>query len=390
MIGAEVQERVAPLLPLVAERAAAANRARRPDPEVFAALARAGLLRLLAPAAHGGAELAPRVFLDLIETVAAVDGATGWTLMTVNEEVGIASAFLDPEVVTDLLTSEPAVIVAGAGAPAGRAEPVAGGWSLTGHWPIVTGCTVADRLVLGTWVDREGAVRAGRPVARSELCFVLVPADEATILDSWYTAGLAGTGSHDVAVDEVFVPTGLSAVVAPRALPRPTAAPFYRLPNSLRFCFPKVGVAMGVARAALSAFEDLAGDKVPTMSNRLLAQRPHAQRAVAAATASIESGRAWVDRELDALWSVAVDGRAIDPRLHARVRLACAHAVAEAISAVETLASATGTTGGRTDGPWPRLLADVRSVAQHFMVSPYQMDTAGRMLLGQDPGDPLF
>ncbi|HAE55182.1 MAG TPA: acyl-CoA dehydrogenase, partial [Acidimicrobiaceae bacterium] len=36
------------------------------------------------------------------------------------------------------------------------------------------------------------------------------------------------------------------------------------------------------------------------------------------------------------------------------------------------------------------LLDDARAVAGHFMVGSYQIDTAGRVLLGLDAGDPAF
>ena len=93
---------------------------------------------------------------------------------------------------------------------------------------------------------------------------------------------------------------------------------------------------------------------------------------------------------LDELWTAADAPGPIDAELHARARLAAAYAVDSAIRAVEALASAAGTSAGKLDGPWPRYLADVRAVGQHFMVGPQQMQTAGRVLLGQDPGDPAF
>jgi len=35
-------------------------------------------------------------------------------------------------------------------------------------------------------------------------------------------------------------------------------------------------------------------------------------------------------------------------------------------------------------------LDDARAVAGHFMVGSYQIDTAGRVLLGLEAGDPAF
>lgn len=149
-------------------------------------------------------------------------------------------------------------------------------------------------------------------------------------------------------------------------------------------------MAVGVARSAIVAFGELARTKKPSFLPELLAERPNAQAAAAQAEALVGSGRSWVRAVLDELWGAAAEPGPIEPELHARARLAASYAVDSAIRAVEGLASAAGTSAGTLDGPWPRYLADVRAVGQHFMVGPQQMQTAGRVLLGQPPGDPVF
>jgi alkylation response protein AidB-like acyl-CoA dehydrogenase len=387
--------RLDPILPLVRERADATNEARTPDPAVFRALARAGCLRMVAPARYGGNEAAPEEFLSLIEAIAVVDGSTAWTAMTLNEEMGIASAYLDPGSMTSLLAEEPDVIIAGSGLPVGRARAVDGGWRVTGRWRFVSGSPVADRLILASAVEGndsgsgEGEVEGGGARRPRPVCFTLVRASDTAIEDTWHVAGLRGTGSNDVVLDDVFVPERWAGVAAPFQLPLPDT-PFYCLPNGLRFPFPKVGVACGIARAALDAFDELARTKKPYGAAKLLAERPDAQAAMAQASALVGSGRTWVSGQVAELWATASSGRPIEPDLHARVRLACSYAVDSAIRAVEILATAAGTTAGQLEGPWPRLLSDARAVGQHFMVGPQQMQTAGRVLLGLDPADPGF
>ncbi|MEL7155847.1 MAG: acyl-CoA dehydrogenase family protein [Actinomycetota bacterium] len=382
--GSDLLTCIEPILPLIDKAADQANAERRPDPAVFRNLAEAGLLRLLAPTDYGGHGAHPADFLALMEAVARVDGSTAWTMMTINEEVGIASAYLPPASMAGLLTDRPDVIIAGAGAAAGQAVRRPGGWSITGRWPFVSGSTVADHLILNSWVDGGTDARA-----RRQMCFALVPVAEAEILDTWHMAGLAGTASNDVVLTEAFVPDERAGVVALGEGPKPDT-PFYNLPNGLRFPYPKVGVALGIASAALAEFRTLAETKTPGLSSRRLARRPYAQRAVAEAEMHIGAGRAWVLDQLGELWPIAEAGEPIPPAVHARVRLSCAGAVDGAGRAVAALASAAGTTASEHLGPWPRLLADVRAVGQHFMVAPYQMDTAGRVLLGQDPDDPMF
>lgn len=256
---------------------------------------------------------------------------------------------------------------------------------MNGRWKFVSGSTVADRLILASLVETDEPEGRGTPRRPRSTCFTLVPVDEVEIEPTWQVAGLRGTGSNDVVLSDVFVPDEWAGVIGAGDRLVPETA-FFCLPNGL----PKVGVAVGIARAAIGAFGLLARNKKPSMLPELLAERPGAQAALAQAESLVGAGRAWAGQQMDVLWSVASTGRPIEPELHARVRLACSYAVDSAIRAVEVLASAAGTTANRLDGPWPRLLGDVRSVGQHFMVGPQQMQTAGRVLLGQGPGDPTF
>lgn len=385
----ELLERLEPILPLVARYGPWSDEHRRPHPEVFDALAGAGLLRLIAPAHYGGHGVGPEEFLAVIEALARVDGSAAWAAMTINEEVGIASAYLPARSMTALLHDHPDVIIAGSGVALGRARRVDGGWVVDGRWRFVSGVPVADRVILASRVRRDDGAPEAAPRSPQRVVFTLVPVAEVTVEDTWHTAGLRGTGSNDVVCAEVFVPDTWAGEFGPDDQPVPRT-PYYCLPSGLRFPFPKVGVAVGVARAAMAAFDDLARSKRPSMLPQLLAERPNAQAATARAEALVGAGRAWVSELLADLWAVAATGAPIPADLHARARLGASYAVDSAIAAVEGLASAAGTTASQLDGPWPRLLADVRSVGQHFTVGPQQMDTAGRVLLGLPSGDPVF
>ena len=373
-------ERAVDLLALVESGIAESQRSRRPSDDMVRAFADRGLLQILAPAAYGGEEADGLAFLELVETIAVVDGSAAWTVMTLNEEMEIACAYLPAEHMASVIGAPDAVVVAGAGAPQGTAVRQDGGWVLDGHWRLITGGLAADFIVLGTLV--EG------PRPRS-FCYALVPGGEADVLDTWDTVGMRGTGSNDVALHNVFVPderVGITADLTDTVVD----GPLFRLPPSLRFPFPKVGVAAGVARGALAEFVELAGTKRGRLGSAFLREQPDAQLAVAEAEALIGTGRAFAVEQLEALWVLAADGAPIPPEVHARVRLACSTAVANCVRAVETIATAAGTSANAVDDPLVRRLADVRAVAQHFMVGGYHRLSAGQVLLGLSPHDPLF
>ncbi|MGD9753839.1 MAG: acyl-CoA dehydrogenase family protein [Acidimicrobiia bacterium] len=365
---------------LIAAHADETQRTRQPAEAVVRALAADGLLRILAPAAYGGEEADGLAFMRLVERVARVDGSAGWAAMTLNEEIEISAGYVPEITMGPICRAEPAVIVAGSGATLGRARPVPGGWRLSGRWPFVTGGPVADEIVVGATVEGPKP----RP-----LCFALLPRDQVTILDTWDTVGLRGTGSHDVTVQDAFVPDERMGVVATGRHTVPDT-PLFRLPPSLRFPFPKVGVATGVARAAISEFSDLAQGKKARVSRTLLRERPDAQLAIARAEALVGAGWAFATEMVETVWALAVAGEPVPAEVHARTRLACTHAVASCVEAVQTLCTAAGTTANFVSSPLQRQLADVRAVPQHVMVGGYNDLDAGRVLLGLEPTDPLF
>ena len=368
------------LLDLVHEHIGEAQLNRQPAHDVIRALAEEGLLRILAPRSYGGSEATGLEFLELVEAVARVDGSTGWTVMTLNEEIEIASGYLPAQTMTEICSSTPATVVAGSGAALGRAKPADGGWTITGLWPFVTGGPVADEIVVGATVEGP------RP---RKLCFALVPADQVTILDTWDTIGLRGSGSHDVELTDVFVPAERVGVVD-SGLDTVPDSPLFRLPAGLRFPVPKVGVATGVARSAIAEFADLAEGKKARVSRTLLRDRPDAQLAMAEAEALVGSGWAFAIEMVETIWELATEDEPVPPKIHARTRLACSHAVANCVRAVEVLCTAAGTTANALGSPLQRYLADVRAVPQHVMVGSFNNLAAGRVLLDLDPEDPRF
>ncbi|MDE0496134.1 MAG: hypothetical protein OXH86_02165 [Acidimicrobiaceae bacterium] len=354
---------------------------RNPDREIFADLGRDGLMKLLVPAELGGLGRHPAEFIEFTRRVTYEHPSTGWVAMTCNEEAEIFAAYLEASTVAGFYGEHPDAVIAGSGVPRGIARATDGGWLVDGRWTFVSGCSVAD------WWVVANIVEGTQP---KDICHVLVPAEPSLIDDTWHTLGLRGTGSHDVVLTDCFVPSERAGVAENFSLPKPNEHPFYRLPSGLRFPFPKTGVASGIADRAIDEFTTLATAKTPLFARTELAARPDAHAAIARATALAGAGRSFVADQLDEIWQTAASDGEVTPAQHARARLACSWSVQNCIEAVETLVNAAGSTANFTASPLGALLNDVRAVAGHFMVGGYQMDTAGRVLLGQDSGDRNF
>jgi alkylation response protein AidB-like acyl-CoA dehydrogenase len=367
------------LQPLVRQHADEAQQLRHVPSPVVKAMAEAGLYRIAAPACFGGYEAHPHPTIEAIEAISEADGSAGWVLMIGIETVGIGSSLMPQETAARLFAEHPDLVMCGALNPQGRARRVDGGWQVTGRWPFASGCHHAE-LFWGQCI-----VEGEQPVRTLE---ILVPRDRYEILDTWHTHGLRGTGSHDVAVTDLFVPDDMTTSVAGGAPHHD--GPLYQLPPFTRLAYNKVGVATGIARAALDHFVDLAEGKIPRLARSTLRERPRAQLALAQAEAALRSARAFVFETVEDSWETVVAGGRCDRRQRALVRLACSHACQEAIRAVELVHSAAGTSANLADSPLGQARRDVAVVAQQLMVAPQFIEDAGRVLLGLEPQEPIL
>lgn len=191
-------------------------------------------------------------------------------------------------------------VIAGQVPPNGTAERVGGGYRVSGRWTFGSGSNHADVLLGGCIVTEGGQpmVERGVPVQR----IVLAPASNFEIIDTWHSTGLAGSGSHDYAARDLFVPEAHTLA----SDPAPTrSAPLYCYFGM--FLASWHGVALGLARRAIDTALAVAGKKIhifpppPT----LLRNRPHARVAFAKAEMDLGAARAFTHGTIDRIWDDA-------------------------------------------------------------------------------------
>jgi alkylation response protein AidB-like acyl-CoA dehydrogenase len=143
------------VLPLVRERVGKGEADRRLPDDVVAALVQAGLMRLVVPTAYGGPEVDPLTLLDVIETVAEADGATGWCVMIASTTASL-SWYLEPDWAKTVF-GDPSAVAGGVVAPHGTARRVTGGWTVTGRWPWGSGTQHCRWIAGGSRADRASS-----------------------------------------------------------------------------------------------------------------------------------------------------------------------------------------------------------------------------------------
>src|SRR5262245_27737694 len=246
------------------------------------------------PAVLGGHELPLDEAVLITATVAEGCGSTGWIQGIFSDHCATLGMF-DGRAQKDVWGASPDSLISSGFAPAGKAVRAHGGYRLSGRWPLSSGCDHADSTIVRTFVP--AAVVAELP----ELCMVLVPKTDYTIIDNWHVMGMSATGSKDFELKgEVFVPE--YRALSNKALGNGTGpgsgfngGTLYRLPRHATVPFSLAAPMIGMAEQALQIL-------IGSMRGRPAAgPRAHAEGAiharVATAAAEIDAARALMLRD---------------------------------------------------------------------------------------------
>jgi alkylation response protein AidB-like acyl-CoA dehydrogenase len=386
-IGNAVLEAVAALRPAIRSHQADIERERCLPHALVEQLRRAGAYRLLVPESLGGAQVGVSTFFRAIELVAEGDGSAGWNVAT-NAALTMAVFALPDEGVKEIYRDGPDVIFSGTvGVSTSPAVPVAGGYLVTGRWRVGSGCRNSDWMGGTCQVIEDDKPRL-RPDGTPEQRRFFVPTKDCTIIDTWDTVGLRGTGSHDWSVTNLFVPEARTQDFD--ALWSRWPGTLYDVPvQALRNGLTFSAVATGIARAAIDALAELAGSKVPTNKPGLLREQGQVQESVGRAEALLGAAQAYRVAATEDVWNTVATGAVPTREQLARCRLAALIAVENSMQATDLMYRAGGTTSIEHSHVIARCWRDIHVVGQNFTVLPEFYQLAGRLFLGLDPGPRL-
>ena len=367
--------------PVIKEGAAGAEADRQLSGEVYDAMYQAGLFEMAAAKARGGLELHPREVMRVLEAVARIDSAAAWNL-NMNQLVANFAAWL-PAAGADEVYAGGIPTAAGAFHPLATATRDNGDWRITGQVPFASGCHRAKWLVMGA-AEMEGDQPKVDPATGQPAPFaVFFPRSVATIKDTWHTVGMRGTGSADIAVQDLFVPDRMTGLIAPLKNPAPGfAGPLYRM-FPLHGLLGEASVSVGVAAAAVDEAVRLCTAKTPAYNAVPLREQQLAQYQMAKAKARVEASRDTLYRAADTAYDdVASSGALLSPEGKIRVQLAISFAAEACAEAVRLVNDAVGASAIRLGNPYERHFRDLHVLMQHSDKSSPRYASAGRLMFG--------
>lgn len=386
---ATLKARALALVPVLSARAQQTEELRRLPDETVADLHASGLFRMLQPRRFGGSELPYRALVELGAIVAQGCGSTGWVLTNLASHHWMLGMW-PVEAQKEVWGRSPDDLIGSAFVfPSGHARAVTGGYRLSGRWPFSSGIDASAWSMVG------GIVRDERDRPREQRIF-LVSAEDYAIIDTWYAAGLRGTGSKDIEMAEVFVPahrtlplTAIAGGPTPGSAANP--APLFKLPALGLFSFVVAGVSLGIARGVIAEFTETTRARVSRYAGKRLADLPTQQLRLAEAAALADMAEAAMLRGCEEATRLTEAGSVPTLEDKARWRRDGAYAAGMCTKAVDLIFTAVGGAGIYLHAPIQRAFRDIHAANAHYALSWDVNGTLwGRVALGLPPDAPAL
>jgi 3-hydroxy-9,10-secoandrosta-1,3,5(10)-triene-9,17-dione monooxygenase len=370
------------LNPLLTKNALQTEKDRRVVEENIEAMTRAGLFRTMVPKRYGGFQGSVRTHLEVTAAVAEACASSAWVLALTNVCAWFTGLF--PQQAQDeVFGADPDARVAGVFSPSTQVRRVDGGIVASGKWFWSSGCLHADWAMLGVLeLDAKGA-----PLHQH---LALMPMSELSIEDTWFTAGMKGTGSNCVIAKEVFVPEHrllplMKAVQGDYPTPFADEAE-YRAAFIPVAALILVGAQLGMSRAALAHVIEKAPQRaIAYTSFKKQSDSVAFQMQVAKAALKIDTAHLHAFRAADDIDAAAQRGEYLDYKTRARVRADTGYVAQYASDAINLLMTAHGAGSFADASPMQRIWRDSNTAARHAIVlQPVGEEVYGKALLGAE------
>ena len=251
--GEVLVERARVMIPTLRERARETETLRRLPDATIQDAADAGFFQAFVPRRNGGHEIDFRFGPQITRELAHGCLSSAWVISFLTQHNWQLALFPD-SVQQRVWADKPYMLAPAHIIPGGSAEPVDGGYRVSGKWSWASGVMHASWFLAMAVVPEDGPALDTR--------YFLMPIEDTSIIDAWDVAGLAGTGSNTVVADDVFIAEEMQISLSSMLEGTSpglnfNANPLWRAPMVLVLDFNSIiAASVGTAEAAHAIFID--------------------------------------------------------------------------------------------------------------------------------------
>jgi alkylation response protein AidB-like acyl-CoA dehydrogenase len=376
----EILAKVRALRPLLRKNAAAGEAQRSPTDEVIEAIDELGIWWMIVPRRWGGLGLSSTAMAQINAELAKGDPSVAWVSQILNGTTWVGT--LGSDALQEGLYGNGRPRICSAVTPPGTAQPVEGGYLVSGRWPYCSGSRQAKWAMMGV-------LRLNADGTKTPACLAYLPMSEVTIEDTWYSVGMQGTGSDTIVAKDVFVPNHMFVPIeksfnqheaGKRHLGEP--ADYYSLVTLVRST--GMGLVVGAAEAMLEIV--LEGAKTRGVITTTYAKQTDSQvflHDVGEAATKIRTARRLIEGTTRAIDAAALERRPLPPQVRSELKADSALANELIVAAAEQLMFLSGSSAFFLTNDLSRFWRDINVAARHVTNLPnigYELH--GRGLLG--------
>ncbi|ABV87449.1 acyl-CoA dehydrogenase family protein [Shewanella pealeana] len=351
-------------------------------------IAEAGLFAVLQPKRWGGAELDPRVFYRIQMILAQGCMSTAWIYGVISVHNWQLPLFPE-QAQQDVWQEDRSTLIASTYMPVGRAQAVEGGFTFSGRWGFSSGCEHCEWIFLGALLPKEDGSEG------VEHTTFLLPKSDFSIEKNWDVHGLQGTGSHDIVVDNVFVPAHRTqrtnnhsdAGCPGRVL---NQGWLYKIPFTQVFQRAVSTACIGALDGAIEVFKQRASAHVGKHGSKT-AEDPNAQFAVTAAMMTSDQLKLVMMRNYERIVNCAKSGENLEVEERLLQRAQAASVPKLCGEHADELLRACAGSGLYKSNPIERVFRDIHQARGHIANNgDAYMRAHGSVMLGLPNLDPFI
>ena len=171
-------------------------------PKQLSVIYKENWFNLYVPKEYGGLGLSLPEGLRIEESLAWIDGSTGWTV-TLCSGANWFIGFLQPETAETIFNSDK-VCLAGSGRQNVIAKMVNDEYEISGRWSYVTGAAHATAFTANCLIEKDGTIIQNEDGSPMTAAFIFLR-NEVSVLKDWKEMGMIATSSNSFEVKKLRV-----------------------------------------------------------------------------------------------------------------------------------------------------------------------------------------